>query len=88
MNPDRRDLQSRKALRRRISNEFREIPGLCLTLQQASRLFGVPEAMCQRLLSSLVEARVVQRSGSYYGAWRSDFIGANFLGQARHRHYR
>lgn len=39
--PDRRDVSNRKALVQRIEAEFREIPGLCITLRQASRLFGV-----------------------------------------------
>ena len=37
----------------RILGEFKEMPGMSLTLQQASRLFGVPEAMCLRVLIRL-----------------------------------
>jgi hypothetical protein len=42
------------ALRARVSAEFREMPGLRLTLAQASRLFSMDPVPCQRVLSGLV----------------------------------
>ena len=49
MSPNR-DLQFR------IRAEFKEMPGLKLTLPQASRLFHVEAATCQRVLARLVAA--------------------------------
>jgi len=39
----------------RIRAEFAEMPGLKLTLPQASRLFNVDAARCERALDRLVE---------------------------------
>src|SRR5688500_8426044 len=47
---DRRNLIGREALLQRITREFHESPGLCLTALQASRLFGLPEDTCARVL--------------------------------------
>lgn len=41
-------------LRVRIQAEFAEMPGLTLTLPQASRLFNVDAARCERALKTLV----------------------------------
>jgi len=41
-------------LRIRIQAEFAEMPGLKLTLPQASRLFNVDAARCERALKTLV----------------------------------
>lgn len=41
--------------KRRISAEFLEMPGLCLTLTQASRLFGLEQTECQVVLKRLVD---------------------------------
>jgi len=40
----------------RICAEFMEMPGMRLTLRQASRLFGIPVDRCEALLGSLVDA--------------------------------
>jgi hypothetical protein len=48
--PRDRDLQTR------IRVEFKEMPGLKLTLPQASRLFHVEATTCARALSRLVAA--------------------------------
>ena len=42
------------AVRLRIRAEFYEMPGLKLTLAQASRLFHLEAARCQQALTSLV----------------------------------
>ena len=39
----------------RIRGEFREMPGLQLTLAQAQRLFGLEPAACRRVIDTLVE---------------------------------
>jgi hypothetical protein len=44
------------ALLRRIEAEFREMPGLTLTLPQAARLFSLNSLDCERVLQALVRA--------------------------------
>jgi hypothetical protein len=58
---DQRDLE------RRISQEFREMPGLVLTLAQTARLFSEEPARCERALGLLVERGVLARSGPVFG---------------------
>jgi hypothetical protein len=41
---------------RRVREEFKEMPGLTLTLAQASRLWGVESNICRALIESLVAA--------------------------------
>ena len=55
---------------RRIAAEFREMPGLVLTVPQASRFLGVDQAACERILARLASQGVVRRSatGSYVAA--------------------
>jgi hypothetical protein len=45
--------------RARVTAEFREMPGLCLTDAQAARLFSLDVARCRRLLSALVSEGVL-----------------------------
>jgi hypothetical protein len=52
--PDRRNVASRAALLTRVIGEYREMPGLGLTLEQAARLFGLSPATCWRVLSHCV----------------------------------
>lgn len=54
------DLQ---ALQMRVSAEFREMPGLTLTLPQAARLFSIDAARCERVLGALVEGGVLATNG-------------------------
>ena len=58
-------------LRTRVSAEFREMPGLRITLAQASRLFSMDPGPCERVLRSLVDfgelstdGRVFARAGT------------------------
>ena len=44
------------ALVRRVCAEYAEMPGLSLTREQASRLFGIAPDRCARVLSRLVDA--------------------------------
>jgi hypothetical protein len=39
---------------RRVREEFREMPGLRLTIAQASRLWGLEREMCRTVIDSLV----------------------------------
>jgi DNA-binding IclR family transcriptional regulator len=50
-----------KPILARVRGEFREMPGLTLTLPQAARLFGVPESGCQRVLEQLVTDGLLRR---------------------------
>ena len=52
---DRRDVEMRDALLDRFRSEIQHIPGLALTPDQASRLFGVPRDVCGRLLAHLAQ---------------------------------
>ena len=40
----------------RIESEFREMPGLTLTLPEAARLFSLDASLCERVLRTLVHA--------------------------------
>lgn len=53
---------SEAVLRRRLEAEYREMPGLCLTFEQACRLFGLPEATCACLVRDLIEAGILRRT--------------------------
>lgn len=50
---ERRNLVTRERLECRVRAEFLEMPGLCLTLPQARRLFGLPYEACARILGAL-----------------------------------
>ena len=51
----------------RIRAEYLEVPGLSLTRQQAKRLWGLDDLMCESLLGSLIDARFLRLtpSGTY-----------------------
>jgi hypothetical protein len=46
----------------RVRGEFLEMPGLCLTLAQARRLWGLDAPSCDTLLSALVDAKFLFRT--------------------------
>ena len=52
---------------RRVRGEFREMPGMCVTLTQASRLWTPDQEACTRVLGALVAARFLEldRTGRY-----------------------
>lgn len=52
---DRRDVEARQQLIRRVRAEFREMPCLRLTAGQARRLFGLRSDVCDRILGELVD---------------------------------
>ena len=45
-----------------IAAEYREMPGLRLTLAQASRLWHLDAATCEAVLMALVDAKVLHRT--------------------------
>jgi hypothetical protein len=49
-----------EALRKRVRGEFREMPGMRLTVAQAMRLWDLDRQTCQSLLTSLVDARFLE----------------------------
>jgi DNA-binding IclR family transcriptional regulator len=61
---ERRDVPCRQALLQRLIGEFDEMPGLRLSLAQASRLFGLPEAAVLRILTNLTDKGTLQRNAS------------------------
>ena len=59
---ERRDVGKRMALLHRVFDEFDEMPGTSLTLPQASRLFGLPAEVCDRILVGLVKDGRLRRT--------------------------
>jgi hypothetical protein len=59
---DRRNAASRRALLDRICNEFDEMPGTALTERQATRLFGIADEICARVLVHLVKDGRLRRT--------------------------
>ena len=55
------------AMLTRIHAEYLEMPGLRLTREQAQRLCGVEQALCQRVLDILVEIKFlcIKPNGMY-----------------------
>ena len=54
------------ALSARVSAEFREMPGLTITLAQAVRLFNVDRPRCERILGSLVQSGILATDGRVF----------------------
>ena len=50
------------ALLERVLGEYREMPGLALTLKQAQRLWGCDAGTCQRIADILVDRRALRWS--------------------------
>ncbi len=47
----------------RVRAEFVEMPGLTLTVRQASRLFGLDQDLCRQVVERLVGADFLRWSG-------------------------
>lgn len=59
---------------RRMRGEFREMPGLRLSLEQAQRLWGLDREVCACLLGMLVdEGFLRRRSNATYGLNTNDW---------------
>jgi hypothetical protein len=50
----------------RVRGEYREMPGLRLTVPQAARLFNLEPAQCERLLEALVTDGALCTNGREY----------------------
>jgi hypothetical protein len=59
----RDDTMNIEHLASRIRSEFKEMPGLNLTLPQAQRLWGLPPDVCSEVFGVLVDRSVLQRCG-------------------------
>lgn len=59
---ERRDHARREALVRRIVAEFDDMPGLALTVSQASRFLGVDHTACGRILETLQANGTLRRT--------------------------
>jgi hypothetical protein len=57
----------------RIEAEFKEMPGLKLTVKQASRLFDIEPARCERVLEALVERGHLATDGRAFGSPRVEW---------------
>jgi hypothetical protein len=57
---ERRNVAARTTLLRRIHREFEEMPGMSLTLAQATALFGISFDAGSRILMGLTEERVLR----------------------------
>ena len=59
--------QQREQLVSTIGGAYREMPGLCLTLNQAARLFGLRDVTCRVVLEDLVKKGSLRRvrNGQY-----------------------
>jgi hypothetical protein len=55
-------------LHARIAGEYREMPGLRLTLPQAARLFNIEPAQCAQLFNTLVNDGALSTNGREYVA--------------------
>jgi hypothetical protein len=55
-----------QAVRVRIQAEFREMPGMRLTVPQAARLFNLDSATCQRALRELVQTGILATNGRQF----------------------
>ena len=52
------------ALRSRVCAEFIEMPGLQLTFDQATRLWGLEPSVCRQVIDDLVSCGFLRRTAS------------------------
>lgn len=57
-----------ESLLSRVEGEYREMPELRLTLEQATRFLSLDREKCAAALETLAEARFLQRDGNGYYA--------------------
>ena len=61
-NPQARTPPAIRELLLRIDGEYREMPGLSLTMSQAERLWGLDSGTCTLALTTLIELRVLKQT--------------------------
>jgi hypothetical protein len=54
-------------LLKRVKGEFAEMPGLRLTIEQSSRLWGLDRAKCEAVLSALLDRKFLSKADGKYG---------------------
>jgi hypothetical protein len=59
---ERRNVTVSTSLVQRVRGEYMEMPGLCLTLAQAQRLWGLEPHLCDALLQALIDDRFLGRT--------------------------
>ena len=66
------------AIATRIRGEFNEMPGLCLTFQQAQRLWALDCTTCASVLDNLLTEGFLRRSsaGVYLRSERGHLVAA------------
>jgi hypothetical protein len=64
---------SEDALLRRVRGEYREMPGMRLTFDQAMRLWNIDRQACARVLNSLVASRYLEIDG--FGRYKKAHCG-------------
>lgn len=57
---ERRNWSTRRELPFRVAAEYREMPGMTLTLEQACRLWSMGASACERVLTALVSEGVLR----------------------------
>ena len=74
MNMNTRRARADTPLLRRIRSEFHEMPGLCLTVRQAARLWNVDVMTSEQALRLLVTENFLHRAadGQYVATPRSE----------------
>ena len=74
MNMNTRRARADTPLLRRIRSEFHEMPGLCLTVRQAARLWNVDVMTSEQALRLLVTENFLHRAadGQYVATARSE----------------
>ena len=65
VDPARRESERREALRR-VEADYREMPGLSVTLPQGCRLWSLPQDLCASVLNQLIDRGKLKRSGDQY----------------------
>jgi hypothetical protein len=66
---------SKTSIADRVRGEFREMPGLALTLAQAGRLWSLDTPTCNQVLSELVQTGYLCRNASGAFCRATDLTG-------------
>jgi hypothetical protein len=66
-NTDSEETPALLELLQRVEGEYREMPGMSLTVSQAERLWGLDRSTCASVLRTLIERRVLRQTtnGTY-----------------------
>ena len=68
-------MHSQDQLARRILGEYREMPGLSLTIPQACRLWNLDRAVCEVVLQTLLdEGFITQTAAGQFAAYASEHV--------------